>query len=160
MGQSTDAYLFYGIDLGSPEDDTANFSWMMDWDNDDDPDNEEQEWDDVYYRRMTGDAPPDTDYDGDKESHRSYWNRKWEWLKAIEVEIAAHCSCDYPMYFVHVKSLFQYASRGEPHALVLHDLEEASLAIGLDDKVKQFCEVMEITFDPARLGWHLASNWC
>lgn len=159
MGQSTDAYLFYGIELGSVDEGDFKAPWLPNWDSDGADEQDEMEWDDFYYTRVTGDQPPSTPYEEDREAHLAYWSRKGEWLKTQLVEVSSHCSCDYPIYFVHVSRLFQSAYRGRSKPLDLHELdyqvEDSDITA-----IEQFCNVMEIPFDRVEVGWRLASMWC
>lgn len=138
MGQSTDAYLYYGMELGESQ------FWL----DDEVPGLEEEELDDyskVYYTRVHG-HPPES------------YSDEWKWVEAQPIEIRSHCSCDYPMYFVHVKRLFVQAWRGDPKRIDLDYLTTVTLEDA--DLLRIFCATMNIPWDMDNVGWRLASMWC
>jgi hypothetical protein len=141
MGVSTDALMAFGFDLGEelPESFTAYLG--------DDENGEGFEADEFLLRdydagipEWTPDGPPD------------YWHKRSEALGKLPVEIIAHCSGEYPMYFLAVRGTECQARRGYPSEAVQRDI--ALREIGA---MRAFCEKHGIEWQEPR--WHIFSMW-
>ncbi len=99
MGQSTDAILCFGVELG--EDDEAP-SFMEGFD----------EFDDFLMNEGGQPRWGEAGHSFDKQR---------EWLAAQPVEMVLHCSGDYPMYILAVRGTVTTASRGYPQAVTTED---------------------------------------
>jgi hypothetical protein len=132
MGQSTNAILAFGFDLGEFEDLPQSLQIAMEEDGD-------FEWDKFLYEDY-GIEPID-DYVKQEAA-----------LKQVPIEVIYHCSNSYPMYFLSVRGTKQTALRGYPKAvtkmLTVPDAHQA---------LRDFCTKHSITYqEPA---WHIFSYW-
>lgn len=168
MGQSTDAYLYYGFDLydseGSIEDDGQE---MPPWWNDDSEDGTYGGWEKEYLRRkgladpFAGAPSYDPEYSEwkvsiDPETGKTrealideYYDKKKELLG--DVEIDTHCSGEYPIYFVTYKPWQLRAWRGESKKVPPFPRD----SVVVDAAVQEFCEFLELPFRQPE--WRLAS---
>lgn len=140
MGQSTDAILAYGHDLGADDDLELRFL-----DEDDDDVGGQIE------RRLRAEIAS-FDEEWAPES-QDFFAREREADAATGVEVVGHCSCDYPMRLLAARGSVNRAGRGEPQEIVSLEvlpgwnerLAAARAALGLPE---------------ATPGWVLASHWC
>lgn len=140
MSVSTNAILFYGIDLGEDLDidEIARNCGL-------DPDDEDYEFntlDDFYLKKIGIERGEDEDY--------------VEWKKRKELALngvcdGRHCSGDYPMYYVSIGSHYE-AYRGHPT-----EVTNLEINSDWDDKIKTYCETIGIPFSKPK--WLLASYW-
>jgi len=151
MGQSTDGLLFYGLHIGD-EGETGNeeldeLIQEEGWD----------VWEKIYLEKTINLKEPEGEYESNKEAYSKYWDDCREALKQVDLEITAHCHCDAPMYFVHIKSVYKEASRGYPKKI---DPSKMTVNPEWVQQLKAFCKVLNIPFDKKEVGWWLASMWC
>lgn len=138
MGQSTDAFLFFGFSLGE---DTESLS---DWEK--------------KYAAKKGVQEPTEEYDDFDpvvvDKYNAYWDRCRELVDLEPCTIAFHCSGDYPIYYVAIKRTVSRASRGYPK-----EINPAELADNCGERqaLLAFCELMDIP--PQSPKWWLASRW-
>lgn len=163
MGTSTNAILFYGYPLG---DEDSSFEIPEDWE-------------EVYAKAMGLELPPEpypsrevprtkaNNYDSTPkgytpeeqtiiDSYSAFWKAKRDLIAEKGVKIDSHCSCDYPMYYVHITKAEKNAHRGEEVEITPESLTgEAHWA----EQLKDFCKVMgfEVKGEPK---WYLVSMWC
>ncbi len=138
MGQSTDAYLFYGLTAGDEEggypDSVVEQHPVIveDWEDD-----------------------AEFDYDATKAFHKKLKDE-------FGVSFDTHCSCDYPMPFLHVimnkEDDYYTAWRGSPIKVDTHmtSMQRRHWDLQLSEAA-EFLGWPEDHRDP---GWWLASNWC
>jgi hypothetical protein len=138
MGQSTDAILAYGFDLGSEDEPPEAIQRAM----------EETGVDDVddWIERLAGVEP------WEPNRPDSYWAEKREKLAAFPIDIIRHCSGDYPMYFLAIRGTEVRANRGSP--------QKVSTPADCGDwevTLQKFCAEHGIEYqDP---DWHIFSDW-
>lgn len=101
MGQSTDAYLYFGFDFYDAE---SGLGSAPEWGDD-------RDWASWAYAEK---LPQETK---DK-------------LKELNIEIDCHCSGDYPVYFICTKESFTRAWRGYPKEAKMDAGENAIGRIG------------------------------
>lgn len=103
MGQSTDAILAFGVDLGE----SGSFPW------DDSGDDFETWW-----AAQNGVSEPEEEYsESTKGLHQEYWERKRKLEKQCPVELITHCHSDSPMYVLALRGTKTEANRGYPEPL-------------------------------------------
>lgn len=144
MGQSTNAILFFGIDLGED----AELPWLAE-------DSEHEECEEFLADKLVPNRP-DCDYEGNEELFDVYWDKRHAVVKDLGCAVATHCSCDYPMHYIFLTGFRWIAKRGYPEEIVSRRLREVSP----DDieKLRKFCELLGIPWETPR--WYLASDWC
>jgi len=141
MSISTDANLYYGIQLGTGEDIT--FPWKK----------EDLDWKE-YYAMQMGLPPIEAPYtDETRNEYRQYWEKKNKLVETSKCSIGTHCSCDYPMYYVTINKSELRAPRGYPVVVGNIKIEE-----DWDNALKQFCELMGLEYEQPQ--WWLSSMWC
>ncbi|MFA5025081.1 MAG: hypothetical protein WC503_01040 [Candidatus Shapirobacteria bacterium] len=142
MGQSTDAYLYYGIQL----EEGYELPWQKEID-------EELYWEDFYANEM-GVFHPIEEYDENTKSiYKEYWDKKRVLIKECKCEVDSHCSCDYPIYYVCIKESVKHASRGCPTIVESLDVGE-----NWNSLLEDFCKIMELPYEEPK--WWLSSMWC
>jgi hypothetical protein len=136
MGQSTDALMAFGFDLGEelPDSFTAGAEDGF-------------EADEFLLRDYDAGIPEWTPGVGS-----DYWGKKDEALAKLPVDVITHCSGEYPMYFLAVRGTSRRATRGTP---VVADQYQ----IGVDQiaALRTFCEKHGIEWREPR--WHIFSMW-
>ena len=137
MGTSTDAILFYGFCL--PEDSEENDLC--------------EDYEDIY-AKVCGFPEPTSDYHNNMEVHELYWEHKKSLLLASECGIDAHCSGDYPMYFVYFSKSKIINSRGDNTIITKNTL---NVEDHWNMSIKDFCDKLKITY--AEPAWNLVSYW-
>lgn len=138
MTVSTDGILFYGFLLeNDPEE------WEAPFNTDD--------WEEVYCAKKGLPAPADP-YEGRESLFKEYWTAKRDLLKEANAKLSAHCSGDYPMWYVCVNASETTANRGYPQQI-------DNLNVGPDwhAKLKDFCDTLGIEYQQPR--WWLVSYW-
>jgi hypothetical protein len=154
MGQSSDAILFFGYDLGDSEDDGyVKLPWM-------DENDTLDSWEDVWAEKK-GLVRPKHLY-GIKEwtpeqrkEYEEYRDKREELVEDVGVGISSHCSCHYPMYYIYTKQF--RASQG--YGMVVRPV---MLEVDGEDirKLREFCEFLGIDVGDMKPEWHLVSDWC
>lgn len=136
MGQSTDALMAFGFDLGEelPE--------IFATDAEDGFDADEFLLRD--YDAGVPDWTPDRPTD--------YWCKKYEALAKLPVDIITHCSGEYPMYFLAVRGTNRRAYRGAPIVAEQYQIGEDQIAA-----LRAFCDKHGIEWQEPR--WHIFSMW-
>lgn len=146
MGQSTDAYLYYGFSLEEGE-----FEEIIEQDTGEELDDYEC-W---IIEKVGGPKRPDY-IEGDPDGiFDSFLDEKINFEKTLTVFVSSHCSCDYPIYFVYIKESFFSAYRGYP-VVFTPDLPKTNPE--WIEQIKQFCEKTGIPYRDPR--WELSSMWC
>lgn len=186
MGQSTDAHLFYGY-CWQGEEDTPNAILRP---TEPDEDEGEIQWPEVIASFRGIENPWDDYYAQERERdewREPVWQPRFDaWDEAkrgIEIEfgcdINAHCSCDYPMAYIHIveppdakygknRGLFG-AYRGSPTAIdPSHIAVDASVIEEWNQRLDRFVRALGISLEardeyskaPEGPGWFLVSMWC
>lgn len=160
MGQSTNAYLFYGFHLsedGKPDEgewfNFTNTALKAEEEGEEleEPNEDDCDWEHVYARKM-GEKPPPEPYEGNEEAHSAFWRRKDELRKAATCTIDTHCSAECGMPFVAIVASFYGACRGDPTTV-----ESIEVGKTWDAKLRAFCELMDLPYRQPQ--WWLASDW-
>lgn len=139
MGQSTDAIIAFGFDLGE---DLSDFKGLT----------EARKHEDGFtagFDEMIGIKPYKT------EGWVSF--AEDERIRAeAPVALIRHCSVDYPMYFLAVPGTEQRASRGDPV-----DLEKRlpEISSGQLSAFISWCMKYEIELPRSGPSWHIFSDW-
>lgn len=150
MGQSTDALLMYGYDLGDPEQwkikGVGEYdSWEPDWLDESDGLIESAA---VKLRAAAGFTETDWWAEG-------FFARRKEADARIGVEIVSHCSHEFRMYVLAAHEI--RAWRGEPK---FFDLSELSpLTVEADKRLASALKVLGFRPEQERPQWILASDW-
>lgn len=132
MGQSTDAYLFYGFC----------------WDDEEELFEDGDEWFDTLARKrgFVGEYVP---YEITKEIQAEF-----------DVSMDTHCHSEYRMPLVYVKGTMLQAWRGTPKAVPGGYLVNPSTWMGWDTKLRAFCDTLGITPPEGQEPqWWLVSYW-
>lgn len=148
MGQSTDAEIAFGVDLGEGED--CTFPWDA---------GDIEDW----WRKFNGfvNPIPEPEWDAERTPERdaqvtAYFKASRDWYNAnpLPVDLISHCSGDYPMYILAVPGTHTSASRGYPIKLDPNDFARNPNTI----EFREFCEKhnIEPNEEPA---WLLFSTW-
>jgi len=142
MGVSTDAILFFGIDLGE----NNEFPWI-----------DEEDGADVesFIAAKLGVSRPDCEYEGNEKLFSDYWNKRREVMRNLGCDVGWHCSGSYPMCFVCLEKFNFSACRGYPQIIdpaVMQTVSAEDI-----QKLKDFCELIEVEWQEPK--WQLASYW-
>lgn len=145
MGQSTDALLMFGINLGEGEE----IEWpaaLVDGDEDSSyPDLE------GYLAGKAGLVRPEgADYKAPEWA--AYWAAKRTAEEACPVDLVSHCSGDYPMWILAVRRTVQRASRGYPITPVVDQIDHGEV-----QALRAFCDETGLPWSEPR--WLLCSDW-
>lgn len=175
MGQSTDAYLFYGfcwddeIDLlhNDPEDESYWYEIIASREGHRNP------WD--LYRMSGSEAEHNQLPYAEQSAAFQAWKEEVgfedlyaEWKAVTDeiksrysgIDISSHCSCDYPMPYVYVTESESQAWRGSPQQIDPTTLTSAPTDLW-DTALTRFVEDLGIDTSGAQgPGWFLVSNWC
>lgn len=155
MGQSTNAVLAYGYDLGSDEDwkmleidedGVPTLAWY-EADNDDDDFVEQAK---KHLLAAAGFIEADWDAEDWSERHKAAEAR-------VGVEFETYCHGEYPMYVLATKVITAY--RGDSKVLDLAALMAEPTEHGWDDKLAAALTVLGITPKQEKPGWVLCSYW-
>ena len=130
MGVSTDALLFYGIEVKNEDGENSDLS-------------------DEDLAKFFG-----IPYEEVEMSDESVTELIETLLADSPLELGTHCSCDYPMYILHLKAHQHRAWRGEPVKL---DKDTLFVAPVDNEEATAWCRERGIEWAP---DWLLASNWC
>jgi hypothetical protein len=151
MGQSTNAILCWGIQVGEedslPWDDKAE---EMGYDGGND--------DEFLADALCGIKKPKDEWEdgGENKVHRDYWTVKKEALEAYGIELVWHCSGEYPMYILAIAASEKTARRGYPETIVRTDMDRPE-ADNWQEKLNEACEKLGI--EPSAGEWILCSMW-
>lgn len=137
MGVSTNAILFYGIDIGEE---------VPDWDED-----ALDEWEVTYASRL-GIKEPEVPYNDNEEVHKKYWDNKSKLAKASGCKVGQYCCSEYPMRYVALKETETTVYRGEAV-----EIKSLTVPVDANDKLRRFCKVMGIEYQDPK--WFLTSYW-
>lgn len=156
MGQSTDAILAYGYDLGGEEE------WKL---------QEAGEYGEL--PELPWYSEDDEDFQGDAEAHllkviagfTETWSRENEGYREREraakerlgVQIDTHCSGNYPMYLLAAKIIT--ASRGDAKDIDLASLTSQPVSEDWDEKLRAALQALGITPNQDKAKWLLCSYW-
>ncbi|HEY5851270.1 MAG TPA: hypothetical protein VIT62_10960 [Lysobacter sp.] len=134
MGTSTNAILAFGFDIGEelpdsllPEDEDEFFDF--------------EEW-------LCGRLGLEWSEGRDDD----YWLKRRAAIEAFPVDLVAHCSGDYPMYFLAVRGTESTALRGTPQRVQLTPPSEAAIIC-----MREFCAEHGIEWREP--DWHIFSMW-
>lgn len=133
MGQSTDAILVYGFEIGE-EDETPEF--MGDFEDFQD-----------YLEDQSG-LPKYGEPGHSFDAHREY-------RKSCPADLVSHCSGDYPMHILAVRGTEHHASRG--HAVYIDPNTDLLIDNGVEAEFKAWCAARDI--EVPELKWILCSMW-
>lgn len=146
MGVSTDAILAYGIDLGADEDISDGplaplFS------------EDEGFTLDSLIAEAAG-LGPEPDYETERDAWHAWLDAMRKAEKAYPLEAVQHCSGEYPMRLIALRSSVMDAKRGAPVAVpdLLPGPSEDQLAA-----MRAFCERFGLVDKTP--GWFLFSYW-
>jgi hypothetical protein len=132
MGISTDAILFYGIDLGEDEYECL-----------------EDEWEKYYVNKI---GVYHEHGDNCIQARYEFWNKKRDAVRKSECTIGTYCSYDDPMHYVALKKTHVQVWRG--YVKVIKDLH---VPPGTDARIREFCELMGIKYEQPK--WMMVSLW-
>jgi hypothetical protein len=163
MGQSTNAMLVYGYNLGGEEDweleglgeygELPDLPWY-------DADDEGGDFQGAAERHLLAALAGFTEeypHGQPQETRRAYFDRKTEAEARLGVKFDTHCSGDYPMFLLATKVITVY--RGS-----VKDIDMAALAVepemnGWDEKLRAAVQALGITPKQERPQWLLCSYW-
>lgn len=156
MGQSTNAMLVYGYNLGGGEDDwhveeaTGEYGELkLDWY---DEDSEDGFIEQAVARLLRAAGFTETDWRAD-----GYFARKREAEKGLGVEFESYCSGDYPIYTLAAHVITVH--RGDCELLNLDQLARMPAENGWNDKLTAALRTLGITPKQAEPAWLLVSYW-
>jgi len=130
MGQSTDAYLVYGINIS----DEDKMPWKTY-----DPETYEDHFED--FEDWWAKQQPEGELDVEEPE---------------DIEMVWHYSSDYPMWILAVPGTQKTAWRGSPVSITEPDL---LVDPDKRQKLIDFCEKYKIKYEAGQLGWWLCSYW-
>ena len=108
MGISSDGIIFFGY----------CFEEEIAWVGDEEPAAWADDGWESLYAAVRGVHPPEEEYsEENKALHHAYWEKKSEICKESSCEIDLHCSYDYGMHYICIRSTNKTASRGYPEKL-------------------------------------------
>jgi hypothetical protein len=162
MGQSTNAVLAYGYDLGSDEDwkiQEASGEYgelQLDWltTAGDTEDDEDAGFIAQAKKRLLAQIAGFTETDWQVEG---FFTRQDEAEKSLGVEFKSYCSGDYPMYVLAAHAITVH--RGDSQLLDLAALAADPAANGWDEKLQAALTALGITPTQQTPGWVLCSYW-
>lgn len=142
MGVSTDAILAFGFDLGLEDEKPA----FLQIEGDDAP----EDFDDFIGREAGIVYPHGSGYPSPE--YTAYSVAKKAALDACPVELIAHCSHEYPMYFLAVRGTETKAWRGSPQKVETLAIDDAKV-----QAMREWCVAHGVEWqEPA---WHIFSMW-
>ena len=142
MGQSTNAILAFGFDLGEPSEELLK-AFGTDPDNDSSIDFEQ------WIETQAGLVYP---AGGTDKAYRAYRKARDAAAAACPVDLITHCSGDYPMYFLAVRGTEMTAHRGDPTAVTIEAVAPEKI-----QAMRELCEKHGIEWKEP--GWHIFSMW-
>jgi hypothetical protein len=76
-----------------------------------------------------------------------------------DIKVSSHCSCDYPMPYIAIKSTETTAWRGSPQSI--NPSSVVSDTADYTDTLARFVEELDVDISGAQgPAWFLVSNWC
>ena len=142
MGQSTNAIIAYGFDLGEELPQSLQIAREEDSD---------FEWESFLIADYGIEVPT-----WQPGQYEAYSEARKTALTQVPVDVIEHCSGDYPMYFLAVRGTDITARRGYPERLPPrrpHDfVSQAQI-----DALYAFCKRHDIEWQEP--GWHIFSMW-
>jgi len=150
MGQSTDAYLFFGFDLGE--------DWEPPWGDEDDPETPD-DWESAWAEKKGVVRPKHLwglmEWTPEQEAEYRAWDAaKDKAIEGIDVKTGSHCSSEYPIHYVYIRQF--HAWRGFPAIVDPKEMETTEEDVR---KLREFCEFLGIDVGDQDPQWHLASDW-
>jgi hypothetical protein len=158
MGQSTNAMLVYGYNLGGDDgwelEGCGEYGEMpaLDWYNPDDPDGDDFQA--AAERRLLAEIAGFTE-EWSRENE-GYFDRERAAKAQLGVEFDTHCSGECPMYLLATKVITVYRGGAKPLDLVALDAEAA--AKGWNATLEAATRALGIT-PKTGPGWILCSYW-
>ena len=156
MGQSTNAMLAYGYNLGGEEDwkiqglgEYGEFPELL-WLNED-----EHDFQEAAERHLLAELAGFTETWS--SGNEGYHDREREAKARVGVEFDTHCSGDYPMYLLATKVITVY--RGDAKSIDMTALAVEPQANGWDEKLRAALTALGITPTQERAQWLLCSYW-
>lgn len=143
MGQSTNAIIAFGFDLGEELPDSLQS--LMD-EHSSDPDE--------VLASDAGIALPEYSRERD---YKEYAAEREAALANLKIDLIEHCSGDYTMYFLAARGSNKKAFRGSPTALDASDLDAGKFGQEAIDAIRSFCERHSIEWQEPK--WHIFSMW-
>jgi hypothetical protein len=154
MGQSTDAILFYGIEL----DETNPLQTLLDPDHDN---NEfEVDFKEWLCERLGGPKKPKWDSEANEYvtpwvTWREAMNQFLKDVGLSNIDLDTHCSSSYPMYYL---SAFEItANRGYPVGLDLKVLDDPAELRKYNEQLEHVAKLLKL--ENYEVSWYLASYW-
>lgn len=171
MGQSTDAILAFGMDVGD--------EWSLPGVDSEDEDSDSTDLGEFLARRADLEDPyktllpaevnegPYAEYERwkaanpDFEAATSRWfAAKQQLEEAAPIEIIWHCSYDYPMYVIAMKGTQLSAARGYPKKIEdTRELVTTALSTAKIAEAARFVHEHELLDRPFEPAWLLFSMW-
>jgi hypothetical protein len=136
MGLSTDAYLFYGVDIDSAEEPIGNGVQC--------PPGITDEASILHFAKYGFEYTDESPLDSNSILEAYFAEQDWK------VEIDSHCSGEYPIYFLCTKRHFAW--RGEPQKI-----EEFEIGEAWNSDLAKALEAIGLAEQIPKIGWYLAS---
>jgi hypothetical protein len=159
MGQSTNAVLVYGYNLGGGEIDwlveevDGEFGELrLDWFNGEDESGENDFIEAAEKRLLQAAGFTETDWRAD-----GYFERKREAEARIGVEFESYCSGEYPIYTLAAHVITVH--RGDCELLNLDELARMPSDNGWDEKLASALHTLGLTPKQPEPAWLLVSYW-
>ena len=141
MGQSTNAIIAFGFDLGEELPDALAELLRI----------HERDTDKVLIAASNIGLP-----DYNEVGHDIYCAAFDKAESELKIDLIEHCSAEYPMYFLAVRGSAKTANRGFPKALDDEDLDASKFHEG-GDAMYKFCTKHGIEWQAPQ--WHIFSMW-
>lgn len=158
MGQSTNAMLVYGYNLGGEEgwelEGVGEYGELpaLDWY---DPEAEDGDgFQEAAERRLLAQLVDFTETDWSADG---YFERERAAKTRLGVEFDTYCSCDYPMYLLAAKVITVY--QGSVKHIDMTDLAIAPEMNGWDENLRAAIQALGITPTQDKPKWLLCSYW-
>ncbi|MDP5310402.1 hypothetical protein [Streptomyces poriferorum] len=159
MGQSTNAILAYGYNLGGEEgwelEGVGEYGEMptLDWYS---PNNEDgDDFQTAAETKLLAEIAGFTEQWHSK--NEGYFDRERAAKARLGVEFDTHCSGDYPMYLLATKVITVH--RGSVEGIDPNGLAAQPQQNGWDDKLRTALQVLGITPTQGQAKWLLCSYW-
>lgn len=159
MGQSTNAQLDYGFDLGE-FDELAEYSHdtydlVVPWYDDEAKDKYGDEADitDQLYSALYAAIPADSREDTDNP-----YTQERIVKEHYGVEVQTYQSCEYPRYLLSTHQILVY--RGDCKPIDFETLNDLAADGDFDAKLQRVLDVLSLRPKQQKPAWLLTSNWC
>ncbi len=155
MGQSTNAVLAYGYDLGGDEsewkiEEAGEYgAWEPDWHHD-----EETDLISAAEQRLLESVGFAETYEDGADG---YFRREREAQERLGVKFESYCSGDYPMWVLAAHKITVY--RGDSEVIDPAELAALPERNGWDAKLQAAVKTLGITPKQAKPAWLLVSYW-